>query len=309
MATYLKYKLFFIALCVSTSVFACSCAYIEKVSVQALLSDGIVFKGKIIDLQLTYTTYGNEAWVSEKIATFVVDSWYSSQEISDTIVVNTGGGGGDCGLFFNKGETWLMYAYDLHGIIQSSICTPSIAANSKSFSRSVRYLEKLKTKTGYLKEKLESSDGPYFISGNLRDGNPVGRWITVRDNDTIAISNFDLFGKPQGYQMSKIEYEDQVITCFYERTDTSVKIFDSNKELIEFYELRNGRRHGKYEKYSQNRIFLIANYKNGRLFGDWTLWDEDAALSKGMLRTEKVFSYGKLVSSIRIDEATGKRIE
>ena len=120
--------------------------YIKKASAETLMFDGlafdgIVFKGKLIKLETIYTTYQDQKWPSKKIATFVVDSWYSVQEISDTVIVNTGGGGGDCGLSFKEGEIWLMYAYIQEGIVQSSICTASINSTEKTFASSIKYLE------------------------------------------------------------------------------------------------------------------------------------------------------------------------
>jgi antitoxin component YwqK of YwqJK toxin-antitoxin module len=309
MTRHLKYILFSGVLLLGTNAVACSCWYIKKISAEALMFGGIVFKGKIIDLQIEYVTYQGEKWPTDKVATFVVDSWYSSQEISDTVIVNTGGGGGDCGLPFNKGETWLIYGYNQDGIIRSSICTSSINSSVKSFVSSIKYLERLKKKTGSIEEKHEWFNGPYKLSGNIENGNPVGQWLRIRGNDTIAVFSFNHLGRRQGYQMEKNEDWDYTIERFYEIADNFVKIFNSKKELIVFYELRNGRRNGKYEEYSDNKVTLQANYKNGRLMGDWTSWHEDGAIAVGTIRTMKVFNDDKLVSSIRIDEATGKQIE
>jgi antitoxin component YwqK of YwqJK toxin-antitoxin module len=283
--------------------------YIKKVSAEALLFDGIVFKGKIIDLQTKYASYQGKEWTTDRIATFVVDSWYSGQEISDTVIVNTGGGGGDCGIFFNKGETWLIYAYNQNGIIQSSICTPSINSTVKSFDSSIEYLEQLKLKTGEIEEKLEWFNGPYTLTGNIKNGKPIGRWLRIRNNDTITVFNFNNEGKFHGYQMEKNEDWEDTFEHFYETTDTYVKIYNAKKDLIVFYELKRGRRNGKYEEYYDNKVRLKANYKNGRLDGNWTSWHEDTAIAKGKIRTMKVFNNDKLISSIRIDEATGKQIE
>ena len=270
--------------------------------------DGLVFKGKVIDLQTKYITYEGKTWPTDKVATFVVDSWYSSHEVSDTVIINTGGGGGDCGLFLNKGETWLIYAYNQNGIIQSSTCTASINSTKKSFDSSIKYLEKLKSKTGKIKEKLEWFNGPYTLSGNIKNGKPIGQWVRVRGNDTITVFNFNNDGKFHGYQIEKNEDLDDTFENFYETTDTYVKIYNSKKDLLVFYELKNGRRNGRYEEYSVNRI-VKANYKNGRLSGDWTSWHEDTALAKGKIRTTKIFDNDKLINSTRIDEATGKQIE
>jgi antitoxin component YwqK of YwqJK toxin-antitoxin module len=306
----LKYILFSIILCLSfKNAMGCSCLYIKKISAEALMFDGIVFSGKIIDLQVKYATYKQETWVTDRIATFVVDSWYSSQEISDTVIVNTGGGGGDCGLFFNKGETWLIYANDYNGIIQSSSCTPSIDSTKESFISSIKYLNDLKSKSGNIKENLDWFNGLYTLSGKVEKGKPIGQWLRIRGNDTITVFNFNNDGKFHGYQMEKNEDWDETFVRFYETTDTYVRIFNSKKEPIVFYELKNGRRNGRYEVYAASRIIVKANYRNGRLNGDWTSWHDDTVIARGRIRTMNVFDNDKLISSIRIDEATGKQIE
>jgi antitoxin component YwqK of YwqJK toxin-antitoxin module len=310
MTRQLKYILLSV-ICIMSykTVLACSCLYIKKVSAETLIFDGIVFSGRIIDVQVKYATYKGEAWPTDRIATFVVGTWYSSHEISDTVVVNTGAGGGDCGLDFNKGETWLIYANDYNGVIQSTICTRSTNSKNESFISSIKYLSELKSKSENIKEDLEWFNGPYTLFGRIEKGKPVGQWLRIRGNDTITVFNFNNEGKFQGYQMEKNEDWDDTFIRFYETTDTYVRIFNSKKELIVFYELKNGRRNGRYEVYSDNKIIVNANYRNGRLNGDWTSWHDDTVIARGKIRTMNVFHNDKLISSIRIDEATGKLIE
>ena len=261
----------------------------KNISVESLLGEGLVFSGRAIDVKTTYGTYEGQQYPERSVAVFVVDAWFASHYLSDTVTVHTGGGMGDCGLTFSVGETWLIYTYEREGINYSSSCTQS----RKIFER-----------TGNIEERSEWYNGPYTISGFLKDGKPVRQWLRTRDGDTIAIFNFNENGQRQGYQMEENEDFNETLEFYYETTDSSVKIFDSKRaNLIKFYELKDGLRHGRYEEYWNGGLRLEANYIKGRLDGEWTSWHEDEAIAKGKIKTVKRFLRDRLISSVRLDES------
>jgi antitoxin component YwqK of YwqJK toxin-antitoxin module len=279
----------------------------RKVSVEALLYDGLVFTGKILALDNVYDEYQNQKYPQEIMATFKVDTWISAHDVSDTLMIYTGTGGGDCGLAFSVGETWLIYTHEFDGIQSASICTPSIkmkGKKDKEFASTLKYLTKLKSTTGRVEENEEWYRGPYKVFGNLRNGRPVGQWLRMREKDTIAILNFNDQGRRHGYQMEKNEDYEFTIEALEEVSDQAVKTFDPDGKILRsVYSLKNGRRNGKFEVYWGKELHLTATYHNGQLHGEYTTWHEDTVIAKGKIKTVKRFNHGKLMSSIRFDEA------
>jgi antitoxin component YwqK of YwqJK toxin-antitoxin module len=279
----------------------------RKVSVEALLSDGLVFEGRVLALDTVYGEYQNHKYPEEIMATFAVDTWISSHDVSDTLTIYTGLRGGDCGLAFSVGENWLIYTREFDGIRSTSICTPSMRMNGRhdeEFSNTLTYLKKLKATTGRIEENEEWYQGQYKVLGNLKNGNPVGQWLRVREKDTIAIFNFNDSGRRHGYQREQNEDYDDTIETAEEVSDQAVKIFSSDGKILRsIYSLKNGRRNGKFEVYWENELHLTATYWNGQLHGEYITWHEDTSIAKGKIKTVKQFQHGKLISSSRFDEA------
>jgi antitoxin component YwqK of YwqJK toxin-antitoxin module len=289
---------------------ACTCGMTRKVSLEALIAQDLVFKGKAIGLDTLYGEYNGRKYPEQIMATFVVDMWISDHDISDTVTVHSDGG---CSLSISLGEVWLLYVEEDDGILTTSICTPSVKMNGKrdeEFAKKWKYLMKMKSTTGYVSEKDEWYHGPYTISGNLRNGKPMGKWYRIRDRDTLAVFSFNEQGKLQGSQMENNEDYNETFKVRYENAPNSVHKSEdwSGKTYLHHYELKDGLRHGKFEIYWEKELHLKATYKHGHLHGEYVTWHEDTAIATGKIRTVKQFSNGKLVSSIRFDEL-GKVIE
>jgi antitoxin component YwqK of YwqJK toxin-antitoxin module len=287
---------------------SCTCFTARKVSVEALLYDGLVFRGNIIALDTVYGEYKNQKYPEGTMATFKVDTWVSAHDVSDTLTVYTGVGGGDCGLPLSIGETWLIYTREHDGIQSTSICTPSMKMKGKTdkdFAKTWKYITKLKSSTGYVSEEEKWNHGPYTISGNVESGKPVGQWVRIRENDTIAVFNFNDQGKRQGHQMERDEDYDETFESAQEVTATAVKKSSDfyGKTFRSIYELKGGMRHGKFEIYWGDELHLKATYKNGKLHGEYVTWHEDQVIATGKIKTVNQFEHGKLLSSIRFDEA------
>lgn len=58
------------------------------------------------------------------------------------IQLTTGLGGGDCGAHYSTGVKYLVYAYQSHGELSVSICSPGGWIGSKSLEPELRYLRK-----------------------------------------------------------------------------------------------------------------------------------------------------------------------
>ena len=97
----------------SVESYACSCALdIKKVSlrkkVKRSVNDaGAVFSGKVVSIE-SDSDLPNKRYASK--VKIEVDSLWKG-DLSETVIVQTGIGGGDCGFPFEVGESYLIYAY------------------------------------------------------------------------------------------------------------------------------------------------------------------------------------------------------
>lgn len=112
--------LFFIGLLFISSfpsfVSACSCAELPSPEEELEVSDA-VFSGTVLDVR----DRGN---TSKSILLQVKHTWKGVDE--SQVIITTGQGGGDCGLYFQEGTDYLVYASesDMYGreTLVSTIC-------------------------------------------------------------------------------------------------------------------------------------------------------------------------------------------
>jgi hypothetical protein len=182
--------------------------------------DGLVFEGKVISIDSIYGKYDGREIVDHIMAKFVVDRWISAHDVSDTIGVYTAIDESSCGLPLAVGDQWLLFTYEDDGVQHTSICTSSLknsGSERKAYKRAMKFLMNLKSTTGFVRDTIEWANDPYEISGNLKQGVPVGTWRRVRANQEIAVFNFNDAGFRQGYQM-EVGEKFQDTTAWYEET-------------------------------------------------------------------------------------------
>jgi len=96
---------------------ACSCARGGSVADSFRIAD-VVFDGEVVAVDMPvqldhpFITYlVPDKWLNwEKRVSFKVRGAYKGLT-TQTVVVRTGLGGGDCGIGFSEGDRWLVYAY------------------------------------------------------------------------------------------------------------------------------------------------------------------------------------------------------
>ena len=115
--------LFAILVSFSTVTNACSCG--EPQSVCNAYSDAsTVFVGKVIDGKAVETmSQMINAKTKDLTFKFLVTTAFLGAESGKEIDVHTGFGFGDCGIPFEKGQTYLVYAYNYDGEIKTGICS------------------------------------------------------------------------------------------------------------------------------------------------------------------------------------------
>ncbi|WP_454191222.1 hypothetical protein [Paenibacillus sp. Marseille-Q7038] len=88
---------------IPSNAYACSC--VEPISVQDELSRSeTVFSGRVIEVKEDRAN----GYLSNAVLFETSEIWKGGSE--SQIIIRTGGGGGDCGYQFNKGEDYLVYA-------------------------------------------------------------------------------------------------------------------------------------------------------------------------------------------------------
>lgn len=95
----------FMTIFIPSSAYACSCA--QPLSVEEELSRSTeVFAGRVLKVKEQRSMDGSMT----KAALFeVIEIWKGGSE--SQIIIHTGSGGGDCGVHFEEGEEYLVYAY------------------------------------------------------------------------------------------------------------------------------------------------------------------------------------------------------
>ncbi|MFT5969618.1 MAG: hypothetical protein ACI8ZO_000108 [Flavobacteriales bacterium] len=146
-------QLYFIILCLATLIFndvkACSCIGLASAK-SALKSSEMVFVGKaiskeivqVLDLELTELYPLDSARFHEFPYTthvakykFQIKKLYKGFTQSDTLIVFTGVGGGDCGYSFNIGVDYIVYSKDENNLTyhNDSYTWTSICSRTRVF--------------------------------------------------------------------------------------------------------------------------------------------------------------------------------
>jgi hypothetical protein len=258
--------------------------------------------------------YGNDRYAEKIMATFVVDQWISAHNVSDTIVVYTEVEDSACGLTLSVGERWLLFTNEYNGEQTTSICTPSLLSSrsGKRFREAIKMLKEIKSRTEFVRDSIEWMYGDYTISGNLKHGLPVGQWLRIRGNDTIAVFNFNELGQRHGYQMEYDDGQEEKDEWYDEVTPTIVKAYEKDrKSLRTYYELKDGRRHGKFETYYAEFKHLSAIFVNGHLEGECITWHSEFVGSEPerKVKTVRKFNRDRLIHAIRYDDSNGQVID
>lgn len=113
------------------SAWACSCAQKNSVK-KEIESVHTVFTGTVIKISENVITEGNQSYTLTYSYTMAVETLYKGNKTVDTITVESGGGGGDCGYPFALGKKYIVYA---------NLINPSAKESSNPF--------KFKTQTFY----------------------------------------------------------------------------------------------------------------------------------------------------------------
>jgi hypothetical protein len=274
-----------------------------------------VFEGRVISIDSMYGKYDGREIVEYIMATFVVDQWISAHDVSDTVGVYTPVEESACGLPLAVGDRWLLFTHEDDGVQHTSYCSSSLknsGSDRKAYKRAMKLLMNLKSTTGFVRDTIEWANGPYEISGNLKQGVPVGTWRRVRANQEIAVFNFNDAGFRQGYQMEIGEKYEDTTAWYVEKESAVVKSYEiDRKTLRSILEVNNGRRHGKFEFYYSGVKYLSATYVNGRLDGECITWYEEYVGSNPARKVKTIgqFHSDKRISFVRYDAVTGEVIE
>ncbi|HQU86535.1 MAG TPA: hypothetical protein PKY59_25615 [Pyrinomonadaceae bacterium] len=128
-----------------TQAWACSC--LEQRPVCESFGDAkAVFVGEVIEGKSAerMSDIMKEGYVRSPFILKVKEAFLGTQ-IDKEIAINTGSGFGDCGFPFQKGETYLVYAYERQGKLTTNICTRS-AHISRVEDEEFEYLRSLQNK-------------------------------------------------------------------------------------------------------------------------------------------------------------------
>ena len=118
------------------SSYACFCSSITQMMQLQLLQgrldapyknwidrySGVIFTGQVVNIKKVKVKLSTgDTWHNYQV-TFKVDRYWRGGD-SPEVVVFTGVGGGDCGIRFRKGESYIVFAEMIEGRLRTGICT------------------------------------------------------------------------------------------------------------------------------------------------------------------------------------------
>ncbi|HEX6126535.1 MAG TPA: hypothetical protein VFZ23_14270 [Pyrinomonadaceae bacterium] len=128
----IKFGVLGIVFCLATAAaaFACSCR--EKQPVCAAYGDAkAVFVGKVVDGERGERMSDMfKAGTKDQTFKFAVSRAVLGVQAGEAVDVHTGFGFGDCGFPFEKGEEYIVYAYEHEGQLTTSVCTRTALISS-----------------------------------------------------------------------------------------------------------------------------------------------------------------------------------
>lgn len=143
---------------------ACSCIGESSVK-EEIKQHAAVFVGTVIhseEIRIIDTSYSMQQ-ISRAEMKFwlVVETTYKGNELTDTVFVYTGTGGGDCGFDFKVGQQYIVYAENLReedrfersvtnslkGIFYTTICTRTKPFNAQEILEIEKVVRKQKKKS------------------------------------------------------------------------------------------------------------------------------------------------------------------
>ncbi len=226
-------------ICVSRTVFGCSCYDDNKRSAQNLVFSSFVFEGKVISTSIIVPPE-SDGMIK---ALFKVENWLSPKSGSDTISIYTPEN--SCSLGFSKDELWLIFASPWRGRLRSEYCDGSVFINNnKEAPELLKYFRNLAIGTHDVDIELKLWSGPYHLVGRVENGEPVGRWVKLRGIDTLSFYNF-VDGTLTGTLMETDEETTPAERHYYNlrrpaKDALIVTSYDNRKKLVGTCEFRDG---------------------------------------------------------------------
>jgi len=106
----------------ATAAVACSCAMSSGGACESYWSTPAVFSGRVVQIDDVKRGGDQLYYLSKKVRFAVIDPFRGVT--GETIEVNTGSGGGDCGYKFEANESYLVYAWRSEdGVLSTGICS------------------------------------------------------------------------------------------------------------------------------------------------------------------------------------------
>lgn len=130
----------------------CTCIGSDTIQVipsKQIVVSGTIISNEIVELPLLDTVmYPNSPGFREAHYSMVVDRVYNGKRVADTIEIQTGMGGGDCGFSFTIGQSYIVFAsskperfFRANRIIKTNICTHTQLYSKETENRIIELTE------------------------------------------------------------------------------------------------------------------------------------------------------------------------
>jgi antitoxin component YwqK of YwqJK toxin-antitoxin module len=269
----------------------------HKVTVEDLWTNDLIFKGEVLSVS---DIKGESEWANRK-ALFKINKLILSETSYDTISIYTSSGSTSCGLYFKKGDTWLIFANG-RKIFSASSCGNSRYQNNadaeQEISHITHFLDSLQSGNHIVREQIDGVERDYELLGEIVNGNPQGTWVKIVGSDTIARLNFRngvQYGRQIDGSLPGVGTEENDIKYVNGEKIETRKIYGNKGGIRTTMQYKDGILHGDFIIQYKNWM-EIGQYINGKEEGEWIDYSHDKIVSR------KIYKAGKLIESFKYDQ-------
>ena len=121
----------------------CSCIPLVPIDDKQYNEYNLIVKGKVVNISESQF---------ERSIYIKVDTYFKGKQKDSTVVIKSPSQSGECGIFPEVGEIWLMYAYTSEKAYRTNLCTRTKNMNPKTWNYRK---EELKQDLEFLEAKEE----------------------------------------------------------------------------------------------------------------------------------------------------------
>jgi antitoxin component YwqK of YwqJK toxin-antitoxin module len=265
---------------------ACSCIPPSPLSVKDFNETSVVFIGQVKQVK----TLSNPDSYNQVEVLFEITQNFKGLSKVKEVKIYTASSSAACGITFQRGESWVLYANNFHGVLSTNLCTRS---RRQSFAKK-EDLAMLQSFAGQPQKRAWLTEGIKRGEGQLINGLAEGKWQYFYPNGQIEEEGYFINGKKNGNWIKYINVTQ--IEAFLKNNllipnDSIIRKEDFAHKISELTQYKNGKKNGEYVVYSKLtfRPLNIMNFIDDELNGIGIIY-----YPSGLIQSQGNYKKGEL---------------